>query len=148
MLAAISGNYSQSYWQIQAITATQNQTVQAVSSAAKQPTVQLKADTVTISVTAQALSLFQEGLTIEQIAIRLGLDVDTVRSYLGLPPRQSAASTAPTTNALHNLLQTAYQSGVDANTINNFWGVSSSQSETASYQAANNLMGTLMNLSA
>ena len=74
------------------VSTTTASSASATTSAASSTSI---ADSVDISGYAQALSLYDQGLSIEQIAFRLGLDVDAVRHMLGV-------SSAPSTQRLYS----------------------------------------------
>jgi len=133
MINPISTNTYPANLQSQAIGATQSKAVQGANTV-KPATVQLKADTVTISTTAQALSLYQQGLTLDQIAIQLGVDIETVRRYLGLPSTQGAKTGTQPTNNFNDLMQAIYKPGVGTNTIKNYFEIPTRQGETPALQ--------------
>ena len=58
---------------------------QALAKPVAQPEVNAKSDLVQISDAAQAKLFRQEGLTVDEIAIKMGLDVKTVSTFLPSP---------------------------------------------------------------
>jgi hypothetical protein len=90
MLSLITGTGSASNPLTQAL-AVQTALQQTSSTSALLAYTSSAQDTVTLSKAAQALSKYQQGQTILQIATQLGVDVETVSSYLGLAEQQETA---------------------------------------------------------
>jgi len=107
MVSLISGNVS-SLNPLDRILAVQNSLRQADSSFPYLAAVQSKEDTVTISKTAEALSWYQQGQSVLQIAVRMGVDVDTVAGYLGLTDQQVSANSPSSLQRL-SMLPTAQE---------------------------------------
>lgn len=69
---------------------------QNAAPAAKSPApAQRKADTVQLSMAAKIRLMRQNGVSSSQIAQRLGVDVKTVSSSLGVAPTKQASASAP-----------------------------------------------------
>ncbi len=138
-----SNNYLNALSQtVQPVQSLSSSTRYASSSQQSVPaTQQLKSDSVTISTNARALSLYQQGLPVEQIALRLGVDADAVRGYLGLQTEETAAALARTAVTAQNLLQATYETEVDISTIRNYFGTPQAAETAGTYQTTKGLSG-------
>jgi predicted transcriptional regulator len=61
-------------------------------------------DTVEISDSAQAIALNQQGQSVSQIAVSLGITTQEVDSYLGITPASGSTTSSITTRAISVLL--------------------------------------------
>lgn len=73
------------------------QTTAAEPQAKAPSTSQQEADTVVISDSAQAIALSQQGQSVSQIAVSMGITTQEVDSYLGITPTPGSTTSSITT---------------------------------------------------
>lgn len=84
-----------------------NQTYSSTSQGFPNTSYASNVDTVTISNSGQARSLYQRGRSLEQIAVQLGLDMETVRQFISRLTESVVAQAEHSVESMNNLVEPA-----------------------------------------
>ena len=80
-------------------------------------------DTVTLSMSAKARQLKEQGASVDEIAKRLNADVKTVENYLGFVPAPAATVAQRLKQEGESVVQIADRLGADVKTVNRYLGI-------------------------
>ncbi len=84
-----------------------NQTYSSTSQGFPNASYTSNADMVTISNSGQARSLYQQGRSLEQIAVQLGLDLETVRQFVSRLTESVTTQAERSIESMNNLVESA-----------------------------------------